>query len=154
MAWTSTVPGVLDALVAAFQGAPELEGVRVFDGPVVTQAAPLEALCVGFSGDPDEPVAVQGQTQREGLAVARSREQYSVQCAASVLNGSGDISAARRRAYELYAAAGAALAADPTLARTVLSAQPGATTLAQDQTTDGAVATVAFAVDVDAFTVR
>ena len=154
MAWASTVPGVLDALVAAFQATPGLEGVRVFDGPVVSQAAPKEALCVGFSGDPTEPAVVQGQMQREGMVAAPSREQYSVQCAASVLNGSGDISAARRRAYELFAAAGAALAVDPTLGRTVLSAQPGAATLAQDQTTDGALATVAFAVDVDAFTVR
>lgn len=152
--WASSVPDALDALVAAFRAAPGLEGVRVFDGPVVTQAAPMEALCVGFSGDPTEPAAAQVESAREGLSVARSREQYPVQCAASVLNGKGDISAARRRAYELYAVAGAVLAADPTLGRTVLSAQPGGGSLVQDQTPDGAVVTVAFAVDIDAFTRR
>lgn len=155
MSWTSSVPNAIDALVQAFTTTPELDGVAVYDGPVVTQAGKLEAITVGFNGDETPGAsAVDGQSSREGLAIGRDREQYTIQCSASVLNGSGDISAARRRAYELYGLVGGVLAADQRLGGAVMTTQLGAARLVQDQTADGAVATVEFGIDCDAFTRR
>lgn len=156
MAWFSTVPAVLDALVVAFRAGLQASGgfadVVVFDGPTVTEAAPLEAVTVGYADD--EVTSVDGQETREGLSVIRSREQYTVNCSVGVLTGSGDNKAARVRAYEIFGALGAALATDPTLGRTVMSAQPGSMTLALSQGPDGAVAAIVFGVEVDAFTGR
>lgn len=154
MAWGSTTPVVIEALVTALRGAPELTGVKVYDGPTLSGSSAKEALNVGTSPSPDVDAATsaEGQESREGLAVDRTREQYTIHCGVSVLNGSSNAPAARRRVFELLAAVGAALAADPTLGRTVLQVQIGTWTLAQQQGQTGAVATIAFGIDVDAFT--
>lgn len=156
MGWFSTAPAVLDTLVVAFrsglQAAGGFEGVVVFDGPTVTEAAPLEAVTVGYADD--EVTSVDGQTAHEGLAIDRSREQYTVNCSVAVLTGSGDNKAARARAYEIFGVLGAALASDPTLGRTVMMVQPGSMTLTLSQGPEGAVAVILFGVDVDAFTAR
>ena len=70
------------------------------------------------------------------------------------LNGGADIAAARTRAYELVAAAGAAIARDRTLGGIALRAGIGAVQLSQRQTDKGAQAAVVFGVDIDAFTGR
>lgn len=152
-AWTSSVPDALDALVAALQAAPGLAGVAIFDGPVVTASGQLEAVMVGL-GDQEDPTAVEGQNTREGLAAAPDREQYGIRCAAIVCDPGGDISAARRRAYQLLGVVGGVLAADQRLGGTVMIAQLGSSTLSQDQDETGALATIAFTVEVDAFSRR
>lgn len=154
MAWMSTIPDAVDALVAAFRAAPGLSGVKVFDGPVVTASGQMEAVTVGDVGDQEDPTAVEGQNTREGLAATRDREQYTIRCAVLVLNGAGDASAARRRAYQLLGEIGEVLAADQRLGGAVMIAQLGSSTLSQDQDETGATATVAFNVEVDAFTRR
>ncbi|BBB01072.1 hypothetical protein RVR_8315 [Actinacidiphila reveromycinica] len=154
MAWFSTVPVVLDALAAEFKSALStaggFDGVVVFDGPTVTEGAPTEAVTVGYHDD--EVTSVDGEDTREGLSTQRSRERYTVNCAAAVLTGSGDIRAARARAYDILNVLGSALAVNPTLGQSAMSVQPGSMTLTQTQDTDGAVAVVMFGVDVDAFT--
>lgn len=156
MGWFSTVPAVLDALAATFKAALQAAGgfdaVVVFDGPTVTEAAPLEAVTVGYADD--EVTSVDGTAAHEGLAVNRSREQYTVNCSVAVLTGSGNTKAARARVYEIFNVLGAALSADPTLGCTVMMAQPGSMTLTQSQDATGAVADVVFGVDIDAFTAR
>jgi hypothetical protein len=154
MAWMSTVPDALDALVAAFRGAPGLADVTVFDGPTVTASAQQEAITVGDDGDQEDPTAVEGQNTREGLAAAPDREQYGIRCAVIVQDGSGNISAARRRAYQLLGEVGDVLAADQRLGGAVMMAQLGASTLAQGQDEDGATATISFNIEVDAFSRR
>jgi hypothetical protein len=151
MAWGSTVPAALDALVVLFQ--QELPGVTVFDGPDTSGSSQDEALLVGV-GDSSDPTAVDGHSTREGLAVARDREQYAVRCALIVLNGSGDIAAARRRAYDLLGAVGGVLAADTRLGGTVMTAQIGTQTFSQQQTQQGAEAVIAFTVEIDAYSRR
>lgn len=151
MAWGSTVPDVVDALVVAFRGAPDLVGVRVFDGPDTDASSQTEALLVGL-GSEEDPTAVDGHSSREGLSNARDREQYGVRCVLIVLNGSGKIAVARRRAYALLGAVGGLLAADQRLGGAVMTAQLGTHSYSQDQTEQGAHAVIAFTVDVDAFT--
>lgn len=153
MAWYSTVPDVLGALVAAFTAAPGLDGVTVYDGPVPTEAAPMEALTVGYGLD-DDPTGAQGSTEREGLSAKRSQETYTVTCVVSVLNAAGRIPEARARVFEIYAEVGAALAADPRLGIPGVQAQPGSVSLTQEQVTSGALVSLAFGVDVVAFTRR
>jgi hypothetical protein len=153
MAWTSSIPDTVDALVDAFKLAPEFEGVTVWDGPEVSKAAPKEMLSVAFTGD-DNDSDVEATSSAEGLGGQRDRETFTVRCAVAVLTGSTDMRAARRRAYELYSADGAVLARDPSLNKNVMRARLGSHTVKQMQTDRGAQALLVFGIDCDAFTRR
>lgn len=151
MTWASTVPAALDGLVAIWTDATDLQGVKIIDGPTVSGGL-KEALIAGWEGD-DGTEAVAGQLASGGLALAPSREQYTINCAAMALRGgTRQMQSARARAYELFAAAAEALAADKTLRGAVMTARLGSMTLTQTQDSRGCVATVVFGVDVDAMT--
>jgi hypothetical protein len=154
MTWGSTVPDALAALVAALQAAPDLAGVGIVDGPVVANASAKEVITIGREDENTSTVAIEGEFTLDGMAVSPSREGYSINCGASVIKGSADIAGARTRAYELLAAVGGVLAADPTLGGAVMNARLGIHHLTQRATQRGIVASVAFAVDCDAFTRR
>lgn len=143
----STVPAVLDALVAGFTSA--LPGVQVVDGQPITTDG--DVVCVGFSGLAGEP-AVESTRTREQLAVEPERESYDITCLASSWDGGTDAKAVRDRAYQLLDAVASWLAADRTLGGLVLSTRLSAESLIQEQTDQGAAATVRFTVHVDAFT--
>jgi hypothetical protein len=150
MQWASKLPDAMDRLVAVFAAAPDLAGVTVRDGPSASQATMQEILSVGYTGSDDETDS-ETQTSAEGFNPARDREQFTIRCAAAVLQGAGGISAARKRAYEIVAAAGAALARDHTLGGTVLRAMIGSHSLSQDLTDRGVQVMVVFGVDCDAY---
>lgn len=151
MTFTSTVPAAIDGLVAAF-GALELDGATIIDGPRVGGGTLNGVIIVGWTGD-ESPESTSGTSMLASYSTQRQREQYTITCAASVLRGGKNkMSAARTRAFELYGAAAGALAADKTLGGVVMSARSGELNLVQSQDSRGAVATVVFAVDVDAFT--
>ncbi|UNZ20624.1 hypothetical protein [Streptomyces sp. 891-h] len=152
MAWGSTAPIALSALLATIQTADGLAGVDVRDGPTVVDKAALEVVSVGYAGG-DEELDIEAEVEPEGMAASPDRERYTIQCAAAVLNGAGDISAARSRVFELLAACGAAIARDRTLGGTVLQASVGSWSLRQTQDDRGATAMATFGVAVDAFTV-
>jgi hypothetical protein len=151
--WASSVPDAINGLVAALTGSSNLDAVRVFDGPAVTGSSATEVITVGYNGGQDDD-AVDGALALEGAARSSSRERYVIRCAASVVKGSGQITDARSRAYELVGYVGAALAADKTLGNAVMSASIGGTRLRQSQDSRGAAATVLFEVMIDAFTRR
>jgi hypothetical protein len=151
-AWSSQVPAAMAALLAAFRAAPALAGADVRDGPVVTGSAALEAVLVGWTGQPDDQLAADAAVSPEVFGDADDREQFTIRCAALVLNGQGDMTAARTRAYALLAACGAVVRADRTLAGTVSDSHIGTHALRQEQRPDGAVATVTFTVACDTFT--
>lgn len=149
--WASTVPAAIDGLVAMWSDSTALQGVTVVDGPRVSGATLKEALIVGWEGD-DSTEAVTGGLSSGGLELSPDREQYTINCAASVLRAAKQMADARRRAYELFGFAAAELALDKTLRGAVMAARLGSMTLTQTQDSRGAVATVTFGVDVDAFT--
>jgi hypothetical protein len=163
MAWASTVPAALSALVAALKDAPALSGTKIHDGPVVTESSALEAIAVGFTGErmsrtgaypePMQPV-IEGQAVITGAVVSPQEETYTIQSMIAVLNGSNDLAAARTRAYALLGDCGQILAADKTLGGAVGMTSIGSHALTQDQTPRGAIATLVFGVDVRAFTGR
>lgn len=152
MSWSSTTPAALSALLAAFRAAPGLAGADIRDGPQVTASDATEAVIVGWYGQASDQLAVTATETPEVFGGEADRERYAIRCAAMVLSGDQDITAARTRAYVLLAACGSAVAADRTLAGTVMEAWAGSHSLRQEQGTKGAVATVEFAVECDAFT--
>lgn len=163
MPWASTVDAALKGLVAAFRAAPGLEGVEVYDGPAVSDSTATAAVCVGFAGErmnrtgayPEtaEP-AVEVTADQAGLAAGDQAEQYTIRNMLAVLDGGGDMTAARARAYSLLNAAADAVTADKTLGGAVAWARPGTHSLTQEQANRGAVVTIVFEVLVDAWTGR
>lgn len=155
MAWGSTTPAAIAGLIGVLTNSPDLTGVPIEDGPVVSDASVSEAILIGYSGTSDDATAVEGTLAAEGLAAMPDRELYTIRCA--VLVATGDANAlpdARTRAYELLSAIGGALAADPTLDGVVMVARLADVTLLQSQTPTGANVTVSFGVFCDAYTTR
>ncbi|MFF7966758.1 hypothetical protein ACFZC3_15500 [Streptomyces sp. NPDC007903] len=150
MGWTSTLPAAIDGLVRVFTEAPGLDGVTVRDGASVSQARITEVISVGYTGAEDERDA-EAVLAREGLGGIRDRETLTIRCVAAVLLGTTDLPAARRRAYELLAAAASALAADRTLGGAVMTAWISAHSLSQSQIDQGAQAVILFTVTCDAY---
>lgn len=151
MAWSSTVPAALAAILELFKSA-DLGDAEVFDGPEVTGSSAKQVVVVGWYTQESDTLAADGAVTMEGLAGDPDREQYVIRCAALVLDGGGDLAAARARAYELAAACGALIAANRTLGGLVLRAGVTSQALRQDQPQGGARAIVEFGVGVDAYT--
>lgn len=104
------IPDLLDALVAAWHADATLtaygERLRIFDGPPLTDRTAEIELWVGATGlEADEEVIVFAQ-QRADFEGDRD-EVLTIAHAVWVANGSHDISAARRLAVVVYAAAAA-----------------------------------------------
>lgn len=150
MAWTSKLPAAMDALVAALTDWPGLSGVTVRDGPSTSQASLQEIVSVGYTGGENETDA-ESTLMTEGLGGVVDREQFTIRCATAVLVGGDGVSGARRRAYELLAEAGAALAADRRLGGSVMRAVIASHALTMGQTAQGAQAVVVFEVSCDAY---
>lgn len=134
----SRIPEVIAALVGLATTDPELEGVRVADGPEVSDTAAPDWLVVGFDGDPTGDFeAAQSVTEFVGLSTRRE-ETFQVTVAAISNRGDGDIVAARARAYEIGGRVEAWLEASPTLGLPEVEARIGATRLSQGQDSQGA----------------
>lgn len=147
----STVPAVLDELVARARIA--LPGVQVLDGGPHRDTED-DVVAIGFRV-PAGAAAVEDTRTREQLASSPDRERYEISCLASSWRGSEhDAKAVRDRVYEMIDALAAELERDPRLGGLVMRARLSTGMLAQEQTTKGAVATVAFVVAVDAFARR
>lgn len=154
IAWASAAPAAILALLAAFTAEPGLAGVEIHDGPVVTASAALEAVIVGWYGIRGDALAVEAEITSAGLTAHPGRETFEILCAAMVRNGSGDLAAARARAYALVSSCGSAIAADQKLGGAVMLARLGRVSLAQSQDDMGALAVIEFTVPCDAFTGR
>jgi hypothetical protein len=150
MAWASKLPAAMDALVAAFTAWPGLTGVTVRDGPSTSQTTVQEIVSVGYTGGENETDA-ESTLMTEGVGGSIDREQFTIRCATAVLIGGDGVAVARRRAYELLAEAGAALAANRQLGGSVMRAMIASHALTMDQTAKGAQAVVVFEVACDAY---
>ena len=153
MPWTSTVPAAISGLVQAFSAADGMSGVKVLDGPAIASQAALKVLAVGWTSVMGE-VAVEAQSAPDGLGGNRSEEEYTVRCAIAVLAGSTGVSAARKTAYGIFSAACAALGQDQRLGGAVVRAYVGGHSLVPEQVSAGVQMTLAFEVNVEAFTSR
>lgn len=149
--WQSKLPAAIDGLVAVFKVAEGLTRVTVLDGVSVSQSAVNEVVSVGYTGNEDEQAA-ESSTVGEGLGGLADREAITIRCVVAVVLGGTDMAAARKRVYELFTAAGDAVAANRTLNGAVMRASIGSHSLAQYQTDQGAQAVITFAVDCDSYT--
>lgn len=147
----STVPAVLDELVARTRLV--LPEVQVLDGGPHRDTEP-DVVCIGFRV-PAGAAAVEDTRTREQLAASPDRERYEITCLASSWRGSEhDAKAVRDRVYEMLDVIAAELERDQRLGGLVNRARLSTVAFAPEQTTKGAVATVSFVVDVDAFSRR
>jgi len=145
----STIPAVLDYLVAGIQAA--LPDLQVMDGqPIETEA---DVICIGFTGTPGEAAVVNTFSQR-GLAREPDREAYEITSLASAWDGGTDAKAVRDRVFALLGAIADFLNSDPMLGGLVMQARMSTEALAPEQTSKGATATVQFVIAIDAFANR
>ncbi|MFI7643740.1 hypothetical protein [Nonomuraea sp. NPDC049400] len=138
MTTTSRAPTVIDALVALFDAAPALDGVKVIDGPIVTNDPLHKAVFVGYDGDPenDGGEAVTFSQDWASIGQKAKDETFTVQCAVAAWKGSTKVKPVRDLAYSLLAAVENTLRADPSLGQpppTIVAFASGALIQAQRQ---------------------
>jgi hypothetical protein len=149
MAWGSTAPAVITGVVATLDAAVD---ARVLDTTIVSDASTSETVNIGYQND-DQP-AIEAQVNLEGQGANPDREQYTIHCAVRVQK-SKDIVAARQRAFDLLGQCGAAIKANKTVGVPgVLMAHISGWALLPQLGRTGALATVLFDIDIDAFTTR
>jgi hypothetical protein len=150
MTWTPTLGPVLARLKVIWLAA-DIGDAEVIRGPTVGVGAD-GVLTIAYQ-DETLPQVGEGTSSPEGFVGNPTRENYSINCAAGVVDGDGDIEVATDAACALWAAAGFALVTDPTLGGLVLHASIGEWSLQLTQAADGAQAIVLFNVDIDAYSI-
>ena len=148
----STIPRVLNWLVERMT--LTLPNVMVTDGqPIPPKDSEPDLLCIGYTGD-DGETSVENIRLIQQAANSPDRETYEITCLASVWRGndSENVVVVRDGCFAILNAVGAELAKDKSLGGLVLRARIMTDSFAQEQTDMGAVATVRFVVQVDAFT--
>lgn len=153
MAYLTTVPAVLDALVQRWTLAVPDALVADCQPPRDFDAEDL--ILVGFTGTPGA-VSVTNTLDVAEMSATTDRETYEITCMVSAWRGVDDdnIKVVRDRAYEMVDLIAAALTQDPRLGGLVMLTRLSTSTLAQYFTNDGASADVQVVVHVDAFTGR
>lgn len=147
----STIPDVLNFLVKLAKD--NFRDVLVTDGqPIPPQDAEPDLLCIGFTGDPEEP-AVEATRSTQQAKPVPDRETYEITCLASSWKGNDtDPVAVRETCFDIVNRFAQHIYKDHTLGKRVMRSRVMTTAFAQEQTTSGAVATVRFVVQIDAFT--
>lgn len=145
----STVPAVLDALVAIAQAA--VPGGQVFDGPPTAEMQG-DVIMIGFAYPPGTPAVTETRAQRQ-YRPDPDTESYDIAnlfCAWP--GGETDLKAARDRAFALIDAFATGLATSEVLTRLVMDARVSVSTYIPEQTTNGAAVTVPVTVHIEAVT--
>jgi hypothetical protein len=151
MAWGSTVPAAITALAATLRTG--LAPVSVRDGATVTDSGALEAVSVAFQTEDQDAV----EMAFDPYASAADLEEYTINCAVHVLAGR-DLPAARARVFVLFGQVGTLIKANRTLGLNpdgtdvVMRAWVSSGSLRTDQTDNGPVASIPFAVTCQAET--
>lgn len=152
MAAVTSVPAVLDALVALCETAPGIgaDGVQVIDGqPLVVQDPDI--VVVGWS--PVRPTTEINQT-RQNLAATRDQEVYDLPVLCSAERGDPDMRLVRARVVELVDAFSTALMRDRRLGGACLMAQISQVTWEQAAVDGGVAATAEVLITITAMTKR
>lgn len=116
MSASSRVPGLIDAFVAALEGAAGLSDVKVVDGPLVSDSAAGAWVFVGYDGDPEgDYVTAQTTQQWAGLGAKAKNEDIVLTGAVLVKQGATKVKPCRDRAFAVFAQVEAVVRADPAL---------------------------------------
>jgi len=156
-AFTPSVPAAVDSLLAILRAWPDLAGADIRDSQQTPDESNLRAVFVGDTNqldDAGQPVLNSADYVAVSAGLGgRLRETYSLHCCAASQNGDGDYAAARRDAYALAAACGAAIEAHPNLAGAIQGrAIFGGGALRYQKLDVGIRAVVLWDADVEAFT--
>lgn len=152
MKTASTIPGVLNYLVARCVGL--MPDVKVTDGqPQPPEDSEPDLLCIGFTGTVGEP-AVENTRSRQQMDTRPDRETFEITCLSSSWRGNDtDPQLVRDAAFDIVNRIAELLASDQTLGSSqVMKSRIVTDAVAQEQTTMGAVATIRFVIQVDAYT--
>lgn len=115
----SQLAPVLDALytVVSAYASVTADGIAVYDGPTVTQAADLERIVIGAGADGDDPSAgTSRQEWRTDGGVSASRDEFlTIPVTVMVRSGDTDIRTVRDRCGVVAGYVEAAVRANPSL---------------------------------------
>lgn len=147
----SLVPDVLDYLVERLTD--QLPNVLVTDGtPKPPQDQEPDLLCIGFTGELGEP-AIENVRYRQQLTTSPDRETFEISNIASSWYGNDtDVKAVRDGAYNILNGVNDFLMKDQTLGQRVMRSRLMTDVVSQEQTQKGAVVTIRFVIQIDAFT--
>ncbi|MFJ4712720.1 hypothetical protein [Streptomyces sp. NPDC088785] len=147
---TSRAGAAIDALLAILRAAPGLADAEVIDGPPAVNYTSRRRLYLGWSPGAEQAADIE---QSFNSAGARTRdEKFVIPGYAEVRAGDKDMALRRADVFTLLAQVEDALRATdaapeaPTLSGTVLWAHLTTGSLTQEQTENGALAGLAFAV--------
>lgn len=152
---STQVDQVILALTAKWQALSvsggALEAVRVVDGPQATMDASQEWLFVGYDGAEVGNFSEVATTQQTLMAFLRTKqEDTELRCAAIVVRGDTDVTAARQRALAIVSYAENALRLDMTLSGLVMHSFISGIGYIPLQTDHGAKVRVVFTVTYQA----
>ena len=153
---SAPIPAALDALIGLIASepdhngllvgtAPGLEGVQIFDGPVLS-GVDSDALGLGIS---IEDVSAASGEERPGFGDRRT-ESHDITGLVQSSTGGVDIGTPRARAYELLDALRAVLVANRDVGGTCDWARLVRSTYRPVQVADGCLVLIEFAIRVDA----
>jgi len=151
MSWGSTVPAAITALAATLRTG--MAPVSVRDGATVTDSWALEAVSVAYQTE-DQDAVEMAYTR---YTTAADLEEYTINCAVHVLAGR-DLPAARARVFVLLNQVGTLIKANRHLGQNpdgtdvVMESWVSSGSLLTQQTDNGPVATILFAVTCQAET--
>jgi len=159
MSWSSSVDPVINALLKILPAWPDLAGVSVRDGGQTPDVSGVGAIFIGDTqqlDDAGQPVenAADYLATGEGMGGDRSREQFSIHCCAAFLDTNSNYANARKQAYLLASAAGAAIEAHSNGLAGAIQGQAGMSggALKYVRSDAGIKAVVLFDVDVSSYT--
>lgn len=149
----STIPAVLKALVALVKLTIVADDFAVTDGqPIPPIDGTPNIICIGFTGVPGDEAIINNRT-RQQMTLDPDRESYQITCVASSWAGhEQNMTTVRETAYGLVDILNRQLMLDQTLNGLVMRARIFSDSLAEEQTSMGAVSTVRFIIAVEAHT--
>lgn len=106
----TAIPATIAALVTALGAAPALAGVRVYDGPPLTDVSDADYLCVGWN-----PATTAVVLNQAPAGLRSAQDVFDIANVASTFSGDDDIPARRARIDTIFEGVRAVLLADHTL---------------------------------------
>jgi hypothetical protein len=140
------LPGVVSALVLAFQGLSGLAGVLVDDSSSPSGSSAKDIVTIGDDGDPESDTVATYEQEWANFSQTRAKETGSIPCAVIAQSGSTKIDSVRVRAGVLLNVCAAYVKANPTLDGQVSSMRLSAGDMMPVQTDLGAAIIAPFTI--------
>lgn len=121
MTTTFAAGAFADAVYAALKAATSLNGIALFDGPIVNGKYGAESIVVGHDGSPiDDYVPTSGSNAYRGLGAQRMSEIGSLECVIHSMPGKTDLKVLRDRAFAILGLIDTVIRTDSSFGQVVL----------------------------------